>query len=92
MSSSSVNWKALAGRPKDKKDDLLSRWKGLVERVEAEAMCMPEDKEDLKEDIQGWMRKWDNFSVSCPNGSADCMLMFVDRNRGCAKYRGFTGC
>jgi hypothetical protein len=49
---------------KSKAEDLLSRWKGIVDRLAAEALCRPDDKEGLEDDIQLWVRKWDGLMVS----------------------------
>jgi hypothetical protein len=63
-----VDWNALAPREaspaKTKEADLLARWKGVTERFAAEALCRPDDKESLQEDMKSWVRRWDEMTVS----------------------------
>jgi len=66
---SAFDWDAMAAREtspvKSKAEDLLTRWDGIVERMAIEAMCYPEDKESLEDDIRLWMRKWEGMLVCC---------------------------
>jgi hypothetical protein len=65
---SPIDWNAMAAREpsptKSKAEELLSRWKGIVDRLAAEAFCRPDDKEGLEDDMQLWVRKWDGLMVS----------------------------
>ncbi|KAJ8587482.1 hypothetical protein M405DRAFT_863710 [Rhizopogon salebrosus TDB-379] len=62
-----VDWNALAPRKvspaKTKEDELLARWTGVTERLATEAMCRPDDKEELEDDMRSWVRRWDEISV-----------------------------
>jgi hypothetical protein len=75
-----VDWNALAPREvspaKTKQDDLLARWAGVTERLATEAMCRPDDKEELEDDMRSWVRRWDEISVSTSDSSRS-RLMFA---------------
>jgi hypothetical protein len=75
-----VDWNALAPREvspaKMKQDDLLARWAGVTERLATEAMCRPDDKEELEDDMRSWVRRWDEISVSTSDSSRS-RLMFA---------------
>ena len=66
-----VNWNALAPREaspaKTKEVDLLARWKGVMERLATEALCRPDDKEGLQEEMRTWVQRWDEMTVSFAN-------------------------
>jgi hypothetical protein len=64
-----------ASPTKSKAEELLSRWKGIVDRLAAEEMCRPEDKEGLEEDMQLWVRKWGGLMV----GRSYFRLICTDR-------------
>jgi hypothetical protein len=82
-----VDWNALAPRKaspaKTKEDELLVRWAGVTEHLTTEAMCRPDDKEGLEDDMRSWVRCWDEISVSTSDPSRS-MLIFVGGSRGIA--------
>ncbi|KAF9232555.1 hypothetical protein BU15DRAFT_81094 [Melanogaster broomeanus] len=41
-----------------KKTAMKDAWGEVVKRVEAEAQCMPDDREDLEEEKEQWVRNW----------------------------------
>jgi hypothetical protein len=68
-----VDWNALAPRKvspvKTKEDKLLVRWAGVTEHLTTEAMCRPDNKEGLEDDMRSWVRRWDEISVSTSDPS-----------------------
>ncbi|KAJ8582282.1 hypothetical protein M405DRAFT_867967 [Rhizopogon salebrosus TDB-379] len=46
-----------------------------------EAMCRPDDKEALEDDMRSWVRHWDEISMSVSDPSRS-MLIFAGGSRG----------
>jgi hypothetical protein len=62
-----IDWKNFEPHeaPEDKKkQELLARWTGIIERLAVEAKVRLDDKEDLEEDMRMWVRRWDGMGVS----------------------------